>query len=252
MEIKNLNNPPIKEALLEIRFNPNKDVTIERLEQFVDSLSDEYPNREPVKNQTIEVKFSAEGEPEHNVNVQPGGFKISNTQKNRIIIATIDKLVVSFLPPYKPWPELRDRTTFFYQQLMQFVPQSQIIRLGMRFINEIKLPLKEGFSFQNYTTTFQPLPKYVGIPSTLSKYESTISIPFADIECESTIRQMMFEADEDKGELLTFMLDIDIYQAHKYEAENAGGIWDVFDNMQQKRNAIFFGSLTDEALAQYE
>ena len=252
MEIKTLNNPPISEAILEIRFNPNKNVTIEKLDKFVDSLSSDYPAKEPMSLQSFEVKFSADTVPQYTTDVRPGGFKIANTQGNRIVIGLIDRLVVSFKPPYRPRPELKNSTEYLFNKLLEVVPQTQIIRLGMRFTNKIKLPLKEDFVFQKYIKTFQPLPKYDGLLTGLSKFETTVSMPLPDVECESTIRQMAIEEKEDKGEFLTFVLDIDIYQVKSYEAEGWSEIWDVFENMRDKRNAIFFGSLTDEALAQYE
>lgn len=252
MEIKTLNNPPISEALLEIRFNPNKDVTTEKLEQFVDSLSTDYPNKKPVFDQSIEVMFSADNTPKHNIDVQPGGFKITNTQGNRIVIAAIDKLVVSFLPPYRSWPELKDSTKDLFERFVGIVPQTQITRLGMRYINKIKLPLNEDFAFQKYINTFPPLPKYDGLPSTLSVFETTISVPLHDIECGSTIRQSAVDSKEDKGKFLTIVLDIDVFQSKNYDSDNWSEIWGVYDNMREKRNAIFFGSLTDEALAPYE
>lgn len=252
MEIKTLSNPPISEALLEIRFNPNKDVTTEKLEKFVDSLCSDYPKKEPVLNQSFEVMFSGDGAPKHNIDVQPGGFKITNTQGNRIVIGAIDKLVVSYLPPYRPWPELKNSTKDLFEKLMEFVPQNQVIRLGMRFINKINLPLDKDFVFQKYIKTFQPLPKYEGLSSAVSKFETVVSIPLNDIECESTIRQAAIDSKEGDGDFLTFVLDVDVFQSKNYDVNDWSEIWGVFDNMREKRNAIFFGSLTDEALAPYE
>ena len=239
MEIKTLSNPPISEALLEIRFNPNKEVTTEKLEKFVDSLCSDFPKKEPVLNQSFEVMFSADEAPKHSIDVQPGGFKITNTQGNRIVIGAIDKLVVSYLPPYRPWPELKENTKNLFEKLLEFVPQNQIIRLGMRFINKIKLPLDEGFVFQRYIKTFQPLPRYDGLSSTLSKFETVVSIPLSDVGCESTIRQVAIDSKEGNGDFLTFVLDIDVFQSKNYDVNNWAEIWTVFDNMREKRNAIF-------------
>ncbi len=255
MEIKTLNNPPIREALLEIRFNPNKNVTVDKLKEFADSLSDVYTNVEPVENQSFAFMYSKEEGPKHDFNIEPSGFKMTNAQNNRILIATIDKLIVSFLAPYTPWPDLKDTTKTIYTKYLECVPQTEVTRLGMRYINDIKLPLKQDFSFQKYINTFQPLPKYKGLPNSVAKFETTLVIPLEDIGSISTVRQILLGPEDGSSgnpEYLKFVLDIDVYKEKVIKSIRNDEIWNSFEEMRVKKNAIFFGTLTDAAITPYD
>lgn len=255
METKTLKNPPIQEALLEIKFNPNKNVTVSKLKEFADSLSDVYTRIEPMENQFFEIKFTKEQSPKHDYNIEPSGFKLTNAQNNRVVIAAIDKFVVSFLSPYTPWPDLKNTAESLYKKYLAYAPQTNIIRLGMRYINSIKFPLTEDFNFQKYINTFQPLPKHDALPDAISKFESVVIMPHEDIGCVSTIRQATLDvegADDGGPAYLPFILDIDVYQSKAIEPIQTDEIWQNFEKMRTKKNAIFFSTLTDTAIIPYD
>lgn len=252
MEIKTLGNPPITEALVEIRFNPNKNVTVDRLSEFANNLAATYSNAEPVENQSFQFMYSKEQGPQHEVNIEPSGFRLTNSQNNRVVIAAIDKLVVSFMAPYTPWPDLKSTTQKLFDQYLEFAPQTEVVRLGMRYIYKIKIPLKEGFSFQQYINTFPPIPKHECLSNAVSKFETVLVLPHDDIECMSTVKQTLLESEiEGDTEYLPFLLDVDVYQNKIYDQTTFGNIWDVYESMRVKKNAIFFSTLTDEAIAPY-
>lgn len=253
MEIKTLQNPPIKEAIVEIRFNPNKNVTLNKLEEFAQSIADKYVEQERVENQSIKVVFEKGQEPKHDVQVQPSGIKLKNAAGNRVIIAAIDRFVMSFHAPYTPWPSLKDSAKEFYGRYLDFALQTEITRIGMRYINSIKFPLTDNFQFEDYIRTMPPLPKYEGLPEGLSKFETLVVMPMQDINCSATVRQLLGGKKESDGSsFLDFTLDIDIYEVDAITDIRSEKIWDSLDIMRNKKNAIFFGSLTDKAIALYE
>ena len=252
MEIQTLSNPPITEALLEIRFNPNKNVTVEKLNEYAGVLSDIYSNIEPVENQSFELKYSKELGAQHEVNIVPSGFKLANSQNNRVVIAAIDKLVVSFMAPYTPWPDLKNTAEELFNRYLEYAPQTEIVRLGMRYINKIKIPLKKGFEFEQYINTFPPVPKHKLLGSAIYKFETVLVMPHEDIGCASTIRQALLDVEtEGDAEYLPFILDVDVYQNKAYDPKEFNRIWGIYEKMRTKKNAIFFSTLTDEALAPY-
>lgn len=252
MEINTLNNPPITEASLEIKFNPNKNVTLERLSAFAKELSRVYSNCEPIESQSFEFVFSKEQGAKHEFNTEPSGFRLTNSQKNRVVIISIDKLVVSFMAPYTPWPDLKDTAEELFNRYLHFAPQTEVVRLGMRYINKIMMPMSEGFTFQKYIKTFPPVPVHENLGQGISKFETVFIMPHDDIECVSTIKQVLLDPETDSGkEYLPFFLDVDVYQNKSYKKEMYGDVWNVFESMRIKKNAIFFSTLTDEAIAPY-
>lgn len=255
MECKTLKNPPITEALIEIKFNTNKNVTVSNLEAFADSISDVYPKKESMENQSFELLYSKESGPKHEFNIKPSGFKVTSAQNNRVVICAIDRFVVSFMPPYTPWPDLKDTARDLYNKYLDFAPQTEITRIGLRYINNVHFPLNDEFSFQKYIKTMMPLPKYNGLPDSVSKFESVVIMPFKDIDCSSTIRQVLLDPEKEDGakwSYLPFVLDIDVYQNITYTDIYADTVWDVLKIMREKKNAVFFGTFTDDALRSYE
>lgn len=255
MEIKELKNPPIVEALLEVRFNPNKYVTAKKLEEFAESISEVFVQKQAVENQTIELVFAKGVEMKHDLSVQPSGFVLKNAAGNRVVIAAIDKFVMSFLAPYAPWPSLSKEAEKYYKQYLKFAPQTEIVRLGMRYINKIKIPLTVDFNFEKYINTFPPTPKYPGLADSISKFETLLVMPHEDIGCTSSIRQVLLglnSGDQKELPYLDYVLDIDIYMPQNLPRVDSEDIWEAYERMRSKKNAIFFGSLTDVAIAPYE
>jgi uncharacterized protein (TIGR04255 family) len=254
MDIKTLKNPPIIEALLEIRFNPNKNITLDKLKEFAGTISNKFPKQEPVQNQSFEFMFSPEEGPKHNFEIQPSGFRLKNVSNNRVIIATIDKFVFSFLAPYTSWPELKSEAEKFYKIYLEFAPQIEITRIGMRYVNKVNLPLNDDFQFEKFIKTFPPLPKDSELPDAVVNFETVIILPLEDIGCASTVRQVLHtvENDDINGRVLPFILDIDVYHKNSLKVQEDQRIWELYDHMRIKKNAIFFGTFTDEALVSYE
>lgn len=254
MEIKNLKNPPIVEAVIEIRFNPNKNVTLDKLKDFATSISNKFPKIEPVQNQSFEFKYSSEEGPKHNFEIQPSGFRLKNVSDNRVIIAAIDKFTFSFLVPYTSWSDFKSEAEKFYKTYLKYVPQNEITRIGMRYINKINLPLRDDFQFETFIKTFPPLPKHEELPNAVLNFETIIVLPHEEINCDSKVRQvhLAIERDDKNDKILPFVLDVDVYHKKSVEVQDDQYIWQLFDKMRVKKNAIFFGTFTDEALVPYE
>ena len=112
--------------------------------------------------------------------------------------------------------------------------------------------LKEEFSFQQYIKTFPPVPSHELLGSAISKFETVLVMPHDDINCISTIRQALLDIEiEGDTEYLPFILDVDVYQNKFYDPKACDDMWDVYEEMRTKKNAIFFSTLTDEAMAPY-
>ena len=249
-----LSNPPIQEALLEIRFAPNREITLQHLENFAGSLSKKFPNKEPLFSHNLQFKLSG---PEQKTlgDVQPCGYRLKNFENNRIVVGEIDKLIVSFLPPYAEWPALLDTTKNIYNDYLEHVPQHQITRIGMRYINNVKLSYDVPFKFERYLKTFPPLPQSNELPKAIRNYEATFIMPLNDFEGFSRFKQAILDPETDpqsgKIRVLPILIDIDVFQNKIYDV-NDNVIWDIFGQMRIKRNAIFYGTLTNEALEPYK
>jgi uncharacterized protein (TIGR04255 family) len=251
VETETLTNPPIIEALIELRFSPSESVTLEELESFTKLMSIRYPISEPIFAQSIEVAFK--GEHTSKINAYPSGYKLKNLGENRFIICAIDRLAVSFHTPYVSWPALRNVAETTYKSYSEQVSHGKLVRLGMRYINKVKMPLTGKLDFDQYIKTMPNLPKTEGIPDALVNFETLVVIPFGDIQSTATVKQVLLrpETSPDNPPSLPFILDIDISREFKGVVVDSS-IWALLDMFRLKKNQIFFASLTDAALEPYK
>ncbi len=245
MNNKKLTNPPIVEALIELRFSPNNQVTLEQLENFAELESNRYPTRERIHAKNVEISAKYD--------TYPSGFRLKNIDENRIIACTIDRLVVTFKPPYISWPTLQKAAQTAFSNYSNHVSHGKLTRIGMRYINKIKIPLQSELDFEQYINTMPKMPKIEGIPETIQSFETLLVIPFQDIPSgAATVKQVLLppETGRNQTKTLPFILDIDIF----CELENNfkdSSIWTLFNKFHEKKNKLFFASLTEKTLEMY-
>lgn len=243
-----LRTPPITEAVIEIRFGPNERITLDHVKAFAEATKHRYPNQAPLYVMSGQFGVSPEGNAKARSTAQAVGLRLTNVEGNRACMARIDYISVSFLPPYTPWPALADAAREAYDKYRKIVPQEQVVRVGMRYINRMNLPLVDGQDILELITTEPRFPK--GIPELLSGFETTVYLPL-EANSGAVIRQRLEPplSPDQKG--VQFVLDIDaFYQAEKGVEESR--IWEVLEALRERKNAIFFGTVTDKGLEPYK
>lgn len=249
-----LSQPPIFEALIEIRFDPNKDVTLENIEKLWDEIKEDYPVKEKLQTYSNTLKI-VEGEQQSDVSVAPAGFRFTNKKKNRTVIADFEKITVSYQAPYQSWPALRQKTEGILEKYLKHVKQNTVVRIGMRYINHLSIDDSVDFNISNYTNTSPFVAVDDELSNSFSVFETFCVKQFDDIDCTSHIRQALLPAQTDKkpnvGQF-KFVLDIDLFKEKLSLNVDSPSIWDIIDDMRTKRNLIFFGTLTSKALERYK
>jgi uncharacterized protein (TIGR04255 family) len=240
-------NPPVQEAVLEIRFSPNPKVTFAHLEKFADAMGTQYPNR--VKQQALDVNLDMDGAGMNHIGVTPLGIQLHSADNSRNIIAKADTVGVSFLRPYKRWPSIRETLQDVYLQYRRIVPQLSIIRLGMRYINRVELP-SVGGNINRFLKAPPVLPQGEGLPQALWQFQTVVIIPLEEVDGIAVVKQAIIEPDEE-SKTVPFILDIDVVHTAADTGVDENSMWERFDKMRDVRNRIFLGCLHDNALEPY-
>ena len=243
-----LATPPITEAVIEIRFSPNEHVTLDHLKTFAEATKSRYPKRAPLYVMSGQFGVSPEGDAKARSTAQAVGLRLTNVEGNRTCMARIDYISVSFLPPYTPWPALAEAAHETYDKYRKIVPQEQVIRVGMRYVNRLNLPLIEGQDILELITTEPRFPK--GIPELLSGFETTVYLPL-ETNSGAIVRQRLEPPSSPDQKGVPFVLDIDaFFQTEKGIDEPR--IWKILETLREHKNAIFFGTVTDKGLEPYK
>lgn len=251
--VSTLANPPIIEAIIEFRFKPAATSTLEQLSRFSKRYKAVYPKCAEVFEQMVQF------------NVQPGsdvqtdaatssraiGFRLENFKGDRVIVSSIDRLVISIKSPYPEWPTLKDHALEIYNDYCGLLSAQLLTRVGMRFINHLDIEVVEGFDFDHYLRTMPSLPVFEGIPNSLVSFNTEVTIPFEKEKCYATVRQSFGGQDSKKdSNSVVLIFDSDVYceiDTPMTEEE----IDNLLENMRDIKNRLFFGSLTDKAMEAY-
>ncbi len=246
-----LKTTPIAEALLELRFEPTEAVTMEQIEAFATAVAAHFPIKQPIYEQSFAFKIGPPSASQSVTNIQPVGLDLRNTAKNRVLLPRIERFTASYLPPYVSWPALLEDLKTYYDIYRANVQHGPLLRLGMRYINRVEVTLVDGrVDLDEYLKTGPRLPTEYGLEDAVAGYDSTVVMPIqtADQLCRARIHYQL--PDPLDAKVQPMILDIDVFYAITGPLE-----WDAiaqrFEIMRQARNAIFFGTFTDKALAPY-
>lgn len=236
-------NPPIVEAVCEFRLTQDTpwDLTIPGL--FYEKVKTDFPHREQRVVQEVELSQ------------EPQGFQQRIRTSERVLLFTQDRkmliqlgprlLVVNALRPYPTWQGFKPRIEKAWGELQRVVAINGLERIGLRYINHIKLPEKEaklGDYFEFYLSLGPRLPQ------NMVSFIVGAEFPYNDGRDHCQVR---FEPLRDSGEGSAFILDIDYFLARSRAVEVANALQWV-EEAHSRVEEVFEGCITDRLRAFFE
>ena len=146
---KKYKNPPIKEAVCEVRFPADKPLAAEKIEQFYEQIKDNFPNRKIGKVGSFQLNLSKDKEGEAKLQEQKFDIFLSEDQKTAVHIFSEGTVSVHRFEPYSSWTELKPVLFEVVDAYRKIFSPGSVERIGLRFVNEIKFE-KDGFSTDKY------------------------------------------------------------------------------------------------------
>lgn len=238
-------NPPITEALLDIRATLPAGSDLAGLAPFEQAARDRYPDKR--ERTTVKTGIEVRGgvvkiaEPRGG----PDGFLFTSRDGNRIVQARLDGFTYNWLKPYESWESLRDEARRLWANYVGLMSPIVVHRLALRYINKIELPLPLG-DFKEYILTVPEVAP--GLPQGLSGLFMRLEIP-SDIA--NTIVILTETMDPPVEGRLPFTLDIDVVHTGNYDP-SSDEIWQEFEHLRDVKNLFFFSSLTARAKEMFQ
>lgn len=234
-------NPPIIEAICEIRLNSktNWDMTYPGL--LYEKIKADFPIKEQ--------SSSFFPETDH-INTQ-GLQKF--TQREFISFYTNDRkcfirlspnlISIHCLKPYPSWNRFKPLVELIFQKFAEIVGAVGIQRIGLRYINSIEIPGEEGKGINlDHYFHFRP---HLGnnLPQNINGFIIGCTLPFFENRdfCKTQLTQALSETPE-KG---VFLLDLDYFpsKVQDFSMEQATG-W--VETAHEKIGEVFEGCITDQ------
>lgn len=233
-------NPPIEEALCEIRFSGCEWDIVTSPAALFEGLRLDYPGK-PQSLVTTNVLTGPQLPT--TVSVLPAGprIRLTSLDEKRMVVVAPDLLSVHVLRPYPGWDEdfraRIDRALATYRRVAQ--PKA-VVRIGVRFINRVVLSREaQPIDLDDY---FNGVPASIdGLPDRISAFVHRVERAYDD-----TIKLVhTFASLETTGDSMVFLLDLDVIWERE-KPEQIQDVMAVVEELRARQRTAFEATITDK------
>jgi uncharacterized protein (TIGR04255 family) len=247
-KFENLPRAPIVEAVIEIRARATKALEETSLRTAIEPKLAGYVFLDSLREFHSEVKLEGGKPPIQKVSDAGWkGVRFRSSDEKHIAQFNRDGFVFSRLEPYLTWEELESEGKRLWNIYKDFAQPVEIQRLGLRFINRIKL-LPGELLFEDYIQPAPSSPHGLELPFHGFMHKDTLGVPghpYA-INVIRTIQQL--NGGVDGG--VALILDIDVFTTQGFDLDNTVLQRRLLE-MRWLKNKVFFGSITAKALEMF-
>ncbi|MEJ7817006.1 MAG: TIGR04255 family protein [Rubrobacter sp.] len=153
-----LARPPLVEAICEFRFEPSEQWDLTVPGRLYDLIRDDFPHREQVQGFGFSLQVG-QGAGAPVPTVQGGLDRVLMAREDGSVLVQTGPhlLVVNHKLPYPGWEDFRALISRVLETYLDLVPSS-FERVGLRYINQIPLPVAEGLEIGSLITLDPPIP----------------------------------------------------------------------------------------------
>ncbi len=235
------------EVLYSIQAITPSSVDREQAQGRLKELLDEGYSLENMNRFQVSIQAEAEGVATQERTSEWGGMKLVSPDKRRVIHFMREGLFVSFLPPYPGFPQCISEVQRLWQIYSDGFAPERIVRTGIRYINQVGIPLDEGVvRFERYfkLLTFYPIDG----PFTLHRFYNQFEVSEPKFGLPARV---IFSSIKETTEQLDVVLDIEAYEEHARPV-NDPEIWSRFDKARHWAYTLFTNTLTEECFQRFK
>ena len=245
---ENLPRAPIVEAVIEIRARATQTLEDSSLRSTLEPRLDGYDFLDSLRGYHGEVMIEGGKPPSQKVSdLGWMGVRFRSSDGKHIAQFKRDGFVFSRLEPYDTWEQLFGESQRLWSIFQEVAQPANIQRIGLRYINRIKLPFRE-LHFEDFIQPAPSTPQGLDLPFHGFMHHDTLAVPehpYA-INVIRTIQQP--SGNVDGG--IALILDIDVFTTHGFDLDETL-IGRRLLEMRWLKNKVFFGSITKKALEMF-
>lgn len=245
-QVRHLRNPPIQEAVIDIK----TDVALcdqMLLDKIAESLK--APGWRKKTLTTHEAKFSLDGdESGATLRADFAGYVLEEPNGAVIIQVRKDGVTVSHVRQYAEWDDLEADAEKAFNTFLSFVHPKKLTRVAARYINRIPFPSQDFDDFGQLMMIHPQVPDSLsGAKITDFLHQQVIKEIEGGFTANLTIATIKPLPGENVSSLL---VDVDVFKECTIEAS-----FDVaklyLRQIRDRKNDIFFGIVTEQALEKF-
>jgi uncharacterized protein (TIGR04255 family) len=245
---RHLPKAPITEALIDIRVAPQGGLTFEKLKAAFESADFGYYVKGAITEGTFEFKLPPDEQPpETRAESAQIGLRMHSQDERYVAQCQLNGFTLSRLPPYEDWSRLLGETRRTWTRYVELLEPQRVTRVATRFINNLRLPMEPGTSFQTY------LNKVVDVPEDAPQAVEAFFQRFQLADVQSGARVILTAALDAKTRAQTVPVILDVDAFMSTDVDPAGPeVWGILDRLHDLKNQCFFGTITERAAELYE
>ena len=243
-----LPHAPSVEAIIDIRVTPENRPDEESLKNFVQKKFCDYKFRDSQREIQYQVTVSPNQPP--NQTIQDRGWKGLRFQsKDQKYIAQFnrDGFTLSRLEPYQSWDLFRTEAMRLWDGYAEFVKPIKILRVGLRYVNRIQLPVGE-LNFKDYLDLAPSTPNVMDLPISGFMHQDTVLVPNYPYKV-NTIKTVQQPPTVGVGYGL--ILDIDVFTTLPFDYDEAN-LKSHLAEMRWIKNKVFEGVITQKSKEMFQ
>jgi uncharacterized protein (TIGR04255 family) len=244
-EPKQLRNPPISEALIDIRTPVRADITAQTFAQVRERLKERFPRVD--EQHAFETQFGFHKAEPITASKDLGfhGLHFRTPDGQTVAQFRRDGFTVNRLRPYQGWQQLFELAIELFPLFCEAADVQHVSRIAVRYINHLNLPIGPGTTLTEYLTSVPPAPP--GLPAILSGFLARVSL----FEPKETLQAHFTQSLETvtDAEFPKVLMDIDAFAAVA-ETVNVRELVlaEELEKLRQLKTRIFFAALTERAV----
>src|SRR5262249_29721575 len=174
---ENLPRAPIVEAVIEIRARATKPFEESSLRSVLEPRMAGYGFLDSLREFYSEVKLEGGKPAIQNVrDVGWKGVRFRSSDEKHIVQFNRDSFVFSRLEPYLTWDQLFAESQRLWEIFREVAQPPDIQRIGLRYINRIKLPPGE-LRFEDFIQPAPSTPRELNLPFDGFMHHDTLAVP---------------------------------------------------------------------------
>lgn len=244
--IRRLANPPITEALIDFRVKARPDLKASEFDGLRSKLGSAFPKVAEQVDFEMQVEFGGAATSPSLKTHPPRGLMFGSADGRDNAQFRVDGFTFNRLKPYTSWDDIFPKAMGFWDMYVSIARPQAITRVAVRYLN----------AFQ-HTTPITALrdvfraPPVVPeeLPQAASRFTTMVTIHDPKRRLTAHVGQSMHQP-QGQGPVQV-AIDIDAFR-HENVPTDTGSLTDVFANLRDYKNEIFFSLLTEQKIKEFE
>lgn len=237
-------NAPITEAVIDLRAELPTDVTVADLQKVQAGQEVEYPTKLDRNLAVGQMEFgeqvSASATKKH------VGYLFRSRDEKQIFQGRLDGFTMSRLAPYQDWEKFRDEARKQWNVYRSVVSPQRVVRVAVRYINRIDIPLPLG-DFREYLRTVPEVSP--DLSQKLAGYIMRLEIPLPEIKSMCILNEAIVKPAT--RDVVSVVLDIDVFRTEAVPDQDEE-LWDFIKELRIRKNSVFESCITEKARSLFQ